>query len=204
GIQLGDRVGLGQQTQLAGAAAGEALGGQGIAARGALAQGLDHEGTDHRRGQADAYFGQAEQRVVRAYGHVAATDQADRATEDRALNHGQGGDLQTVEVVHQLGQLAGVIQVGVVVQPGAGLHPGQVGTGGEVPAAAAQQQEAQALVGADQVDGEDQLADHLGVEGVVLVRAVQPQGGEAARVFLDLYGGEVGHDGSRQSALLPL
>lgn len=174
GVQFGGRVGLGQQAQFAGAVTCETLGGQRIAACGALTEGLDHEGADHRRCQADAHFGQAEQRVVRTDGHIAAADQAHRAAEGRALNHGQGRDLQGVEVVHQLGQLAGIIQVGVVIELGRSLHPGQVGTGGEVPAAPAQQQEAQGLVGGDRVDGEDQLADHLGVEGVVLLRTVQP------------------------------
>src|SRR5690606_11131703 len=87
-------------------------------------------------------------------------------------------------------------EVGLVVEAGGLLHPGQVGTGGEVFAASAQQQEAQRTIRRHRVEGEDQLADHLGVEGVVLLGAVQPQGGETARVLFQLYGGEVGHKSS--------
>src|SRR5690606_36787087 len=45
-------------------------------------------------------------------------------------------------------------------------------------------------------DGGDQLANHQGIECVVLFRANEPEGGEAARVLFQLYGGEVGHAGS--------
>ncbi|MNR30381.1 hypothetical protein D3C85_1478340 [compost metagenome] len=98
-----------------------------------------------------------------------------------------------VEVVHQLGQLAGVVEVGVVVELGGFLHPGQVRAGGEVPAAAAHDEEAHVGGGLDGVQGEDQLADHPGVEGVVLLRAIEPEGGDAVVGDVQLQGGEVGH-----------
>ncbi|MNY57111.1 hypothetical protein D3C86_1932670 [compost metagenome] len=62
-------------------------------------------------------------------------------------------------------------------------------------ATSTQQEEAQALVGLHLIEGEDQLADHLGVEGVVLVGAVEPEGGETAGVCFQLDGAEVGHGG---------
>ncbi|MNC59040.1 hypothetical protein D3C75_1088180 [compost metagenome] len=108
-------------------------------------------------------------RVNGTDGHVAATDQAQRTAEGGTLDHGQGRHLELGQVVHQFGQLAGIVEVGAVIQRRRLLHPGQVGTGAEVPATAAQQDEAQAGVGAELVDGQNQLADHLRVEGVVLV-----------------------------------
>ncbi|MNW06988.1 hypothetical protein D3C71_2034950 [compost metagenome] len=84
----------------------ETLGGQGIAARRAFADGLYDEGADHRRGQADAHFRQAQLGIDGTDGHVAAADKAQRTAEGRALDHGQGRDLQLVEVVHQFGQFA--------------------------------------------------------------------------------------------------
>ncbi|MNE27657.1 hypothetical protein D3C80_1210750 [compost metagenome] len=203
GVQLTGRVHLGQQAQLAGPYAAETLGGKGIAACGALADGLDHERADHRRGQADAHFRQAEQRVGRADGHVAAGDQAQRAAEGRALDHGQGRLRQVVETVHQLAQFVSVIEVGGVVELGRLLHPGQVGAGAEVLAAPAQDQQADRRVGLHRGQRGVQLADHLGVEGVVLVGTVQPQGGDAVRIAFELYGGEVGHVGSRASVGAP-
>lgn len=85
------------------------------------------------------------------------------------MHHGQGRGLEAMQGVHQLAQFVGIIQVGVEVQLRRLLHPGQVGTGAEVPATAAQQHKAQAGVFGQLVDGHDQLADHLRIEGVVLV-----------------------------------
>ena len=122
-----------------GAFAAKTLGSQRIAARRAFADGLHDEGADHRRGQADAHLRQAQLGIDGADGHVAAADQAQGTAKSRALHHGQGRDLQLIKVVHQLGQLARVGEVGVVVQLRRVLHPGQVRAGGEVLAAAAQQ-----------------------------------------------------------------
>ena len=129
----------------------EALGGQGETPRGALADGLDHERADGRRGQADAHFRQAELRVVSTNGHVAAADQTDAAAKHRALHHGQGRLFQLVEVVQQLGEGAGVLQVAVEVQIGRLLHPAQVAAGTEVFAATAQHQQAHVWVTAHRI-----------------------------------------------------
>src|SRR5690606_40768737 len=70
-----------------------------------------------------------------------------------------------------------------------------VGAGGEMLAASAQQQKTQLGVGIQGFQGGGQLADHLRVEGVVLLGAVQPQGGKAARVAFELDGLEISHGG---------
>ncbi|MNR08381.1 hypothetical protein D3C85_1245330 [compost metagenome] len=88
-----------------------------------------------------------------------------------------------MQVVHQFGQFPGVVQVGLVVEFGRLLHPGQIGAGAEVAPAPAQQQKAQVGVGGHLVQCQDQFADHLRIEGVVLVFATEPEGGEAARVL---------------------
>lgn len=194
-FQFGGGTAFAEQAQFAGAASVEALGGQRIAPRGALADGLDHERGDGRRDQADAYLGQAEGRVVAADGHIAATDQADPAAEHRALDHRQGRLGQVVEMGHEFGDALGVGQVALVVEVHRLLHPGQVGTAAEVPATAAQHQQADLRVAADAIDGLQQFADHDGIEGVVLFRPVQPQGGYAARVDLKLDGLEFAHAG---------
>ncbi|KPY98910.1 hypothetical protein ALO94_200368 [Pseudomonas syringae pv. spinaceae] len=106
------------------------------------------------------------------------------------MHHRQGRNFQSGKVVHQLGQLACIVQVGVVVQVRRLLHPGKIGTGTEMPATAADQQEAQACIALHLIQRQDQLADHLRVEGVVLVRAIQPQRGETAWVVKQFYGRE--------------
>ena len=130
---------------------------------------------------------------MRTDGHVAAGHQSDRTAEGCALHHCQRRQLEVVEAVHQFGQLASVGEVGIEIQLRRLLHPGQIRPGRKMLAAAAQQQEAQALVRLYRVDCLYQLADHFGVEGVVLFRSVEPQGGEAARVFVQFDGLEIGH-----------
>jgi len=56
------------------------------------------------------------------------------------LHDGQGRHFQLGQVVHQFGQMAGVVEIGVVVEFGRLLHPGQIGTGTEMLAAPAQYQ----------------------------------------------------------------
>jgi len=118
GVQLTGRVGFCEQAQFAGTCAVEAFGGQRVAAGGALADGLDHVRADHRWRQADADFGQAEQCVAGADGHVAAGDQPQRAAKGRALYHGQGRLRQLVKALHQLAEFVGVSQVRLVVEFG--------------------------------------------------------------------------------------
>ncbi|SST12214.1 Uncharacterised protein [Acinetobacter baumannii] len=96
---------------------------------------------------------------------------------------------------HEFGDALGVGQVALVVEVHRLLHPGQVGTAAEVPATAAQHQQADLRVAADAIDGLQQFVDHDGIEGVVLFRPVQPQGGYAARVDLKLDGLEFAHAG---------
>ena len=131
-LQFSHRVALRQQADFPSPLPAETFCGQRIAACRALADGLHHERADDRRCQADAHFRQAELRVVGANRHVAATDQAQRAAERRALHHGQRRDFQFGEVVHQLRQFPGVIQVGVVIELGRLLHPGQISAGADL------------------------------------------------------------------------
>ena len=109
------------------------------------------------------------------------------------MHNGQGGHFQLGQVVHQLGQVAGVVEVGVVVELGRLLHPGQIGPGAEMLAAPAQHQKAQGRVGLYGFQSQDQLADHLGIEGVVLLLAAQPQGGKAPGVGVQFEGVEIHH-----------
>jgi phage shock protein A len=62
-------------------------------------------------------------------------------------------------------------------------------------AAPAQQQKAQARVTLHGIDGQDQLANHLRIERVVLFRAVQPERGEAAWVMQQFEGMKGSHEG---------
>ncbi|CRR13936.1 hypothetical protein PAERUG_P54_1_London_24_VIM_2_04_13_02146 [Pseudomonas aeruginosa] len=73
---------------------------------------------------------------------------------------------------HEFGDALGVGQVALVVEVHRLLHPGQVGTAAEVPATAAQHQQADLRVAADAIDGLQQFVDHDGIEGVVLFRPV--------------------------------
>ena len=98
-----------------------------------------------------------------------------------------------VEAVHQLAQFVGIAEVGGVVKLGGLAHPGQVGAGREVLAAPAQDKEADLRVGLHLGQCGVQLADHLGVEGIVLVGTVQPQGGDAVRILMEFDGLENGH-----------
>ncbi|MCY1188416.1 hypothetical protein D9M73_295230 [compost metagenome] len=73
------------------------------------------------------------------------------------------------------------------------LHPGQVGARAEVFAAATHQQETQVGIARYLVQGEDQFADHLGIERVVLFFTAEPQGGKATGVGQQFEGVEVAH-----------
>ncbi|MNY44961.1 hypothetical protein D3C86_1800320 [compost metagenome] len=73
------------------------------------------------------------------------------------------------------------------------LHPGQVGAGAEMLAATAHDQKPKAGVTRDFVEGEDQLADHFGVEGVVLFFTAEPQRGKTTGVGQQFEGVEVAH-----------
>ncbi|MNG17039.1 hypothetical protein D3C84_1009970 [compost metagenome] len=109
------------------------------------------------------------------------------------MHHGQRRNFQLGQVVHQLRQFPGVVQIGVVIEFGRLLHPRQVGAGTEMLATSAHQQKAQAGVGRDLVQREDQLTDHLGVERVVLFFPAEPQSRETTRVGLQFEGVEVAH-----------
>ncbi|KAI3480412.1 hypothetical protein L1887_57426 [Cichorium endivia] len=119
--------------------------------------------------------------------HVAAGDQAQGSAEGRALDHGQGRHLQARQVVHQFRQLAGVVEVALEVQRRALLHPGQVGAGAEVSAAAAQDDETQARIVGQLIDSDDQFADHQGVERILcLVLGAEHLAAALALFALDL------------------
>ena len=192
-LQLGQRVALCKQPQFTGAQPAEALGGQGKTAGGAFANRLHDKRADDGRGQADAHLRQAELRILGTNRHVAGADQAQSTAIRGTLHHRQGRDFQFGQVVHQLGQVARVIQVGVVVEFGRLLHPGQIGPGAEMLAASAQQQKAQRAIALNLIKRDDQFLDHLGVKGVVLLLATQPQGGETPRVGVQFKGVEVVH-----------
>src|SRR5690554_3675410 len=97
-------------------------------------------------------------------------------------------------------QITGVIQLGGLA------HPLQIRSGTEVPAPASQDEKAQPLILLQMIEGGEQLINHLGVEGVVLVHAIQPERGVAAGVMFQLDGVEL-HDYfslSYRSTLSPL
>ncbi|MNO02970.1 hypothetical protein D3C81_2235430 [compost metagenome] len=81
----------------------------------------------------------------------------------------------------------------MVIELGRLLHPGQVGAGAEVLAAAAHQQETQAWIGLDLVQRQDQFTNHLGVERVVLGFAAEPERGETTGIGQQFQGIEVAH-----------
>ncbi len=138
-FKVGEGIAFGDQADLPGLPPIEALGGQGVTARRPFADGLHHERADNRRCQTNAHLRQAELRVFGGDGHVAATDQPQCTAERGTLHHRQGRNFQSGKGVHQLGQLACIVQVGVVVQVRRLLHPGKIRPGTEMPATAADQ-----------------------------------------------------------------
>src|SRR5690606_37944670 len=86
--------------------------------------------------------------------------------------------------------------IGLVVERGTLLHPGQISAGGKVPAAAAQYQQAHLVVAADLGQRPVQFGDHLGIEGIVLVRQVEPQRGNPTGVLLQFYSVKISHGGA--------
>ena len=145
----------------------------------------EHVRPDHRRDQAKPDLGRAEGRLRARHHDVAAGDQAGAAAERGAVHPGDGRLRQLVQGLHQPGERPRVGQILRLAVGRGAAHPVEVRPGREAPTGAGQDQDAHAGVGTQILQLLRQLGDQPVVEGVVDLRAVERQPGDALGAVLD-------------------
>ena len=158
----------------------EDLGAGEIAPRMACADRGNDIGGDHRRQQTELRFGQAELRLGRPDGDVAAGDQAHAAAERRALHGGDGRLRQLVQAAHQAGEGERILPVLLLARGSHAAHPVEVGAGGERGAFGLQHQHPDRGIGGDGIERSGHLADEIRIEGVMHRGTGHAQAGDGA------------------------
>jgi hypothetical protein len=171
-----------QETGPQGEVRAEGGGGEEHLTRHALAHAADHERSDGGGDKTELRLGQRELDALGGDGDVRDRDKADAAAVDVALNPGDQGLRQGVERGEHRREPAGLGDLAGAVGRLLLAHPLEVGARAEARARGGEHDDPDAGVGAERCRALGQLRDHPGVHRVVLVRAVQRDGGDAVGV----------------------
>jgi len=134
---------------------------------------------------AEAHLRQGELGRLHRHGDIAAGHQPDAPAEGMALHFRNGRLGQLVQALQHVGEPHGVVEVlvlGVVRHP---PHPVQVRARAEAPAVGGQDHDAHGVVVPHPVNRPFEPGDQLVIEGVVHIRAIERQGGDAFTVYIE-------------------
>ena len=149
----------------------------------ARADGADHIGGDGGGNDAEADLRGGEHRTGRGHAQIAGRRQSQAAAESRAMYPCDGRLAQFGEGAQHGRQPAGVFDVVRDRCLTGCFHPIQIGAGGEAFAATRQNHHPYRVVGVECAAGGGKIGDQLGIEGVVQLGAVHPQGGDRSGIL---------------------
>jgi hypothetical protein len=164
------------QTQPQRVVGGDALARESITPERPMSDGADHERHDAERRHADPQLRNREERRAGGDRHVAAGDEPRAATDRAAFDHGDSGFGQAVENrEHVAYRIFGGLRLGLRARPARG----EVGTGAEMSAGAAQNHDPHAVIRAQRLELVAQLIEHGLVERIAALRPVERHGRDA-------------------------
>jgi hypothetical protein len=172
----------------------KALAGGEQGARPFRADGADHEGRDRRRGQAQAHFGEADRGILHHHADITGRQQTGPAAHRRTMDQGHGHLRQFVELAQHVGERQRVFLIIGLGIEGGGLHPVQIGAGGEALAGPAQEDDPHpVLIRPQRLEHVRQGRNHFRIEGIVLVGTVQRDHSHTGRADIKQDGIFLGH-----------
>ena len=141
----------------------------------AWADGVDDVGRDRRRDDAELHFREGKDRALLRDGDVAGGGDATRAGHRRAVQQRNGDLWELEQPPEHFGHAECVFLVLVHGVVRGGFHPFEIGAGGEDGAVATDEDEAAFGILGQGFEGIIEFRDHLGIERVALLWAIEGQ-----------------------------